>query len=176
MKSSDYHFVTNWRVNGTIEEVADILEDPLDLVRWWPSVYLDVKEIRPGDENHIGRVIDLYTKGWLPYTLKWQFTVVEVERPTGIVLEAKGDFNGHGVWTLKQDGEWADITYDWRISAEKPLLKWLSPMMKPIFSANHHWAMDKGLESLQIELQRRRATSPEELSQLPTPPQATFTF
>lgn len=176
MASSEYHFVTHWRVRGSIEEVADILGEPLDLVRWWPSVYLDVKEIKPGDENNIGRVIDLYTKGWLPYTLRWHFTVREVDYPNRIALDAEGDFNGRGVWTLSQDGEYADITYDWRIRADKPLLKYLSPLMKPIFSANHHWAMDKGLESLQIELARRSATSDEELAQIPEPPKATFVF
>lgn len=176
MDSSVYHFVTHWRVRGAVEEVFDILSDPLDLVRWWPSVYLDVQEIAPGDENNIGRVIDLYTKGWLPYSLRWQFTVTEVERPTHIALKASGDFDGEGVWTLAQDGEFVNVEYDWRISAEKPLLKYLSFVMKPIFSANHHWAMDKGLESLKIELMRRQAQTAEELAQVPKPPGATFTF
>jgi len=30
-----------------------------------------------------------------------------------------------------------DITYDWRIRADKPLLRYLSFVFKPIFSANH---------------------------------------
>ena len=37
--------------------------------------------------------------------------------------------------------EWVNIIYDWRIRANKPLLRYLSFIMKPIFSANHHWAM-----------------------------------
>jgi hypothetical protein len=39
-KSNDCHFVTNWQVPGTCEAVSDVLGDPLDLPRWWPSVYL----------------------------------------------------------------------------------------------------------------------------------------
>ena len=39
-KSYDYHFVTHWRVEATAQEVTDILDDALDLVRWWPDVYL----------------------------------------------------------------------------------------------------------------------------------------
>ncbi len=34
-----------------------------------------------------------------------------------------------------------NITYDWKIRAEKPLLRYLSLLMKPIFSANHRWAI-----------------------------------
>lgn len=33
-----------------------------------------------------------------------------------------------------------DITYEWHIRAEKPFLKLFSPILKPIFAANHRWA------------------------------------
>jgi len=36
---NDYHFVTHWRVRGTVKEILDILSDAEDLPRWWPSVY-----------------------------------------------------------------------------------------------------------------------------------------
>ena len=67
MTANDYHFVTHWRVLGTADEVSEILERAEDLPRWWPSVYLDVKEIEPGDAGGIGKIVSLYTKGWLPY-------------------------------------------------------------------------------------------------------------
>ncbi len=156
-KSNTYHFITYWRVHSSCQEISDILGDAPGLVRWWPSVYLDVQELEPGDENGIGKVVSLHTKGWLPYTLRWQFRVTENRQPHGFSLEAWGDFNGRGIWTFAQDGKWVDITYDWQIRADKPLLKHLSFLLKPIFSANHHWAMEKGRESLELELARRHA-------------------
>jgi hypothetical protein len=51
------------------------------------------------------------------------------------------------------------ITYNWRVSAIKPLLRWLSWLLRPVFAANHRWAMARGEESLRLELRRRRATS-----------------
>jgi hypothetical protein len=164
---NDYHFITHWRVKGTVEEVADILNDATDLVRWWPSVYLDVQEVEAGDEKGIGRLISLYTKGWLPYTLRWQFRVTESNYPHGFTLEAWGDFVGRGIWTLEQEGEWAKISYDWKIRADKPLLSRLSFLLKPIFAANHHWAMRKGEESLKLELARRQAQTPAERQRIP---------
>ncbi len=59
------------------------------------------------------------------------------------------------MWTFEQDGGAVNITYDWRIRAEKPLLRYLSFLLKPIFSANHRWAMARGEESLRAELGRR---------------------
>ena len=168
--SNQYAFLTHWRIKATIEEVSEILDDPLGLARWWPSVYLEVRELEPGDPvTHVGRYIYLYTKGWLPYTLKWRFRVTESRAPHGFSLVADGDFVGTGVWTLQQDGDYADVTYDWRIAADKPLLRLGTPIFRPIFAANHRWAMARGLESLKLELRRRRGES-----DVPAPPGPTF--
>jgi hypothetical protein len=62
-----------------------------------------------------------------------------------------------GIWTFEQEDKWVNVVYDWRIRADKPLLKSLSFLLKPLFSANHRWAMSRGEESLKLELLRRRA-------------------
>ena len=57
--------------------------------------------------------------------------------------------------------------------ADKPLLRTLTPVLRPLFAANHHWAMAKGEESLRLELARRQATTLEEWEAVPLPPLAT---
>ena len=169
-KTNEYQFISRWRVEGTCGEVADVLGDPLALVWWWPSVYLAVEEIAPARADGTGRRVRVHTKGWLPYTLNWEFEVVESRYPHGFTLVAIGDFDGRGVWTFAQDGRYVDITYDWRISAEKPLLRNLSFVLKPVFEANHRWAMAQGELSLPLELARRRATSDAARRAIPPPP------
>jgi hypothetical protein len=170
MARNDYHFISKWKVEGTCGEVADILGDTLSLTRWWPSVYLDVQELEPPDSRGVGRRVALITKGWLPYTLRWEFQVVESRYPHGFTIAASGDFDGRGAWVFEQTGPFVEITYDWRLSAEKPLLKSLSFALKPLFEANHRWAMARGEESLKLELLRRRATSPPDREAVPLPP------
>jgi hypothetical protein len=155
--SNEYHFVTRWRVPGTVQEVSDVLGDAEGLARWWPSVYLDVRVLEPGDAHGVGKVVRLHTKGWLPYTLRWEFRVTESRAPHGYAIEAQGDFVGHGIWTFEQDGRWVNLTYDWRIRADEPLLRFGSFLLKPIFEANHRWAMAQGQTSLRRELARRAA-------------------
>lgn len=53
-----------------------------------------------------------------------------------------------------------------------PLLRTLSFAFKPVFSANHRWAMQRGEKSLRLELVRRRPCSPDERAALLAPPQA----
>ncbi len=165
MPDNSYHFVTTWPVSGTREEIAEILADAPDLARWWPSVYLRVREVEPGDDRGLGKVVDLWTKGFLPYTLRWRFEVTRSDPPHAFRLEARGDFVGTGIWTLTPiraagdaRGPLTEVSYDWTVTAEKGLLKRFSTLLKPVFSANHHWAMRRGEESLRLELARRHAT------------------
>jgi hypothetical protein len=170
MPAPEYRFRTEWRVAGTVEEVAAVLSEVRELGRWWPSVYLDVEELSPGDESGVGKRARLHTKGWLPYTLDWELTVVESRSPYGFTIEAKGDLAGRGAWTLDPAGAWTRVTYDWIVRAEKPLLRALSPFFRPLLAANHRWAMRKGEESLALELARRRASTPAERARIPAPP------
>lgn len=174
MPNNTYRFLTLWRVASTAEEITAILKDATDLPRWWPAVYLDVQELEPGDADGVGKVVNLYTKGWLPYTLRWQFRVTQNSAPHGFELAASGDLTGRGVWTFRQDGEQVEITYLWEVTADKPLLRRLSWLFKPVFAANHRWAMQMGYESLLLELARRRAATPEARARVPAPPQPTF--
>lgn len=173
--SSDYHFVTEWRAAGTIDEVKAILGDGPSLPQWWPSVYLAVKVIDEGAPDGNGAVIDLHTKGWLPYTLRWTLHVTEPITDAGFALRATGDLEGTGVWTFAPDGPEVVITYDWRVHATKPLLRRLGWLLKPAFAANHTWAMRRGEESLGLELRRRRASDAAR-PPIPPPPPATFAF
>jgi hypothetical protein len=167
---NEYHFTTTWRVQGTTGEVADVLRNPLDLVRWWPAVYLSATEVEPPDDRGLHQRVRLHTKGWLPYTLRWDLVVTSSRYPDHFAIEASGDFVGHGIWTISQDGGSVNATYDWRIRAEKPLLRVLAPIMRPLLEANHRWAMRQGEESLKLELLRRRAATPEAYRSVPPPP------
>jgi uncharacterized protein YndB with AHSA1/START domain len=180
--ANDYHFVTTWDVPATPDEIMAVLSDAEGLARWWPAVYLEVRVVRPGDPGGVGKVVDLWTKGWLPYTLRWQFTVDRSDPPRSFHLVASGDFVGEGTWTLVPEPPNADpaaprtmVTYDWRIVAEKGLLRRLSFVMRPLFGANHRWAMARGEESLSLELARRRAgDDPVARASVPPPPPPTF--
>jgi len=154
-KTNDYRFVTRWVVKSTCEEVSEVLANPLDLPRWWPMVYLEVVELRAPTAAGTGRRVRLLTKGKLPHKLRWEFEVIESRFPYGFTIAATGDFEGTGTWTFVQSGPLVDITFDWRIRAEKPLLRWLSFVFRPIFEANHRWAMARGEECLVRELERR---------------------
>ena len=172
--TADYAFRTVWRVVGTVAEVRDVLGDGPSLPRWWPAVYLSVEVVRGPDDDGCGGELALLTTGWLPYTLTWRLRVTEPVTDAGFALTATGDLTGTGRWTFAQDGPEVVIAYDWRVGASKPLLRRLTWLLRPVFAANHRWAMARGEESLGLELRRRRATSEAERRAVPPPPPPTF--
>jgi hypothetical protein len=173
VSAPEYRFVSRWEVLGTPDEVSDVLTDTRELPRWWPSTYLEAEVLDEGDEKGVGKRVRLHTKGWLPYTLRWELEVTESRHPNGFSIAAKGDLAGEGIWTFEPSGAWTLVRYDWRVRAEKPLLAVLSPVLRPLFEANHRWAMARGEESLELELARRRAATPSEKARIPPPPMPT---
>jgi hypothetical protein len=171
MPANAYHFVSRWRVEGTVEEVADILDDAQSLGEWWGSVYSNVRITDSGDSTGLGKSFRLNGKGWLPYTLDLTFHKTEERYPNGFAVAVSGDLNGNGEWTLEQDAESVNVTFDWTVSADKPVLRWFSPAFRPVFASNHRWTMRQGEESLKLELLRRRASSEAERALIPPPPE-----
>lgn len=171
MASNDYRFVTHWRVFGTVEEISEVLSRPEDYPRWWPAVYLSAREVAPGNGNGEGRTVALVTTGWLPYTLDWTLRVTESRAPLGFAFEATGDLVGRGRWELESAGSaGVDVTLHWEVRADKRLIAAVSPALRPVFAANHRWAMRRGEVSLVLELARRRAATPEDRARVPFPP------
>jgi hypothetical protein len=170
MPANDYHLVSHWRVEGTTEEVADILVDPIGLARWWGSVYRQVEQIKPGDRYGLGNVFRVRATGWLPYALRLEFRQTEQRYPDGFTVAVNGDLEGIGIWTFVQDGDAVNITFDWTVRAQKAIVRRFSALLGPLFASNHHWTMRKGEESLRIELAKRRAQTPEQQALIADPP------
>lgn len=120
-------------------------------------MYREVHIVRAGGLHSLGKVVDVVTKGVLPYTLRWQYEVVEEHYPNGSRLIAHGDLEGEGRWEIVQDGPYVNITYDWRVVANQPFIRKFAVIMRPLFAANHNWTMRDGERGLRRELARLHA-------------------
>jgi uncharacterized protein YndB with AHSA1/START domain len=167
---NEYHLTTEWWFEGTAEEIYDLLSDTDAMRRWWRAILVGLEEVEPGDDEGVGKVVQMHVRAALPYTLHWQFRVREANRPRGFSIEASGDLNGRGVWTLTQEGPWVHVHYDWRVRADAWYLRTFSFALKPLFAANHRWAMQRLDAGIRLELARRHAPTPAERDAIPLPP------
>jgi hypothetical protein len=91
--------------------------------------------------------------GRLLYRIRFIAEVTEVDPPSRLALRAEGDLTGNGVWTLEQrEGETA-VSFEWRVRADKPVIRLFSPVVKPLFAWNHRWTMTRGEAALLRSLQ-----------------------
>jgi uncharacterized protein YndB with AHSA1/START domain len=149
----EYVFVDEWEVDAPPDAVFDALADARTYPEWWRPVYIDTQTDGPPE---VGRTSQQHFKGRLPYHLRTRTTIVRLERPNVLVGDVEGDLRGRGTWTLAPlpDGG-THVRFDWRVYADKPLLRALTPVLRPAFRWNHAWAIacaQRGLEPFAREL------------------------
>ena len=81
MSAHNFHIVTTWRIPGRIADIAAILTDVIALPDWWGEVYLSTAITDPGGENGIGRNVAVYSKGRLPYRIRFTAELVSANMP-----------------------------------------------------------------------------------------------
>lgn len=142
MAAPGYRFVDTWVVPAPIERVYDAIGDVLAYERWWTDFVVRATGDEPPPEP--GKSNELLVKAYLPYTVNFVLTVVEAERPRRILSSLSKDFDGSGEWTLEEEDGVTTATLDWRPTVNHPLIRRLSPVLRPLFRSNHNWAMRHG--------------------------------
>ncbi len=145
--ANEYVFLDEWDVDAPQEAVFDALADSRTYPEWWKPVYIEVE----GDcEPALGCTTKQHFKGRLPYTLKTTSEIVAYERPNTFAVKVVGDLSGSGNWTLtSNDDGTVHVRFDWVVNADRPLLRILTPIARPIFRYNHNWSAARAMEGLE---------------------------
>lgn len=123
----------------------EVLRDLTGYARWWP----EVRSVIPIDfDRAVVRIV-----GILPYALE---LIMERERedPVEGVLRARlsGDLEGFSRWCLQPDGKGCRLIYDQEVQVNKPLLRALAPVARPLLRMNHSLMMARGRRGLRSHL------------------------
>ena len=140
MYANQYHFVEQWNIPGfSPRQVYEVLYNASILPQWWSGVYLEAVPMAAYERPIVGAKVRAKAKGFLPYTLNFVLEALALEPGTRVQVKASGDFDG--VWTavLIRDGAGTRVEIDWRVTVDKPLIRLLSPILKPLFAWNHCW-------------------------------------
>ena len=154
--ANEYVFVDEWDAAAPIEAVFDTLADGRTYPEWWRPVYIAVEADGPAA---VGQVSRQHFKGRLPYHLHTTSRIVELDPPTRLAADVAGDLRGRGVWTLTPNGSGTHVRFDWRVAADRPLLRVLTPVLRPLFRWNHNWAIARARDGLASYARRHRVGS-----------------
>jgi hypothetical protein len=147
---SRYRFRSTWHVPAAPDDVYAVLERLPDYPLWWPQV------------RHVTSLAhdaaEVVCRSSLPYELRFT-TAQAVRDPVNRVLEAtmQGDLDGFSRWTISADRDGTTAVFDEEVVATKRLLRWLEPIARPGFKANHSKMMRDGERGLRTYLAGHRA-------------------
>ncbi|WP_174329829.1 SRPBCC family protein [Litchfieldella anticariensis] len=161
MKSNKFHFMETWTVPGySPEEIwaAISTAHPCHLPRWWDGVYLQVKPLEGADRLSVGARAWVKARGFLPYKLRFLLEVSALEPNSRIEVRSQGDLEGVWCAQLKEYEDGSCIGLEWKVTVNKPIVRLLSPLLKPVFARNHIWTTPRGEAGLRAYMQHHAGT------------------
>jgi hypothetical protein len=142
-----YEFVDEWDVRAPIDAVFAALSDATTYPRWWQPVYISVTSDSP---SGLGNISEQHFKGKLPYTLRQTSKITRYEPPNRFDVDVVGDLTGRGKWLLEAgEAGVVRVRFEWTVDADKPLIRLLTPLLRPLFRWNHRYAIERAIAGLE---------------------------
>jgi uncharacterized protein YndB with AHSA1/START domain len=158
MASNSFSFDEVWDLpDATPQEVWDVLANAELLPLWWTDVYKEVVKITPVDKPTVGAKVKARARGFLPYELNFVLEVVELDPGKSLAVKTAGDFDGLWRAALTPTSTGTRVDLVWQVMVERPILKLLSPLLRPAFAWNHRWTTPRGEAGLRRHLAERRS-------------------
>lgn len=154
--STHFDLVSQWRIHAPVDQVWAALTDTAAWPNWWPYVR-EVHTLREGGPDGVGTVrrIDWSTR--LPYRIIIEVESLESVRHQRLRGRSRGQLGGEGLWLLRADPEFTDLTYVWRVALKQRWMRWLAPLLAPVFRWNHDGVMRAGEAGLRQMLEKAPA-------------------
>ena len=160
MPSNVFRFDEAWEIPGfSPKEVWDVLSDAELLPVWWGDVYKEVVPLDPARKRQVGSKARARARGALPYELNFVVEAVELEPGETVGVRTHGDFDGLWRAELSPKGDGTHVKLSWQVIVERPILKLLSPLLRPAFAWNHRWTTPRGEAGLKRYLAQQGAST-----------------
>ncbi|TLG79238.1 SRPBCC family protein [Methylocystis sp. B8] len=158
MSAHVFKFDEGWDIpDAAIDEVYDVLARGELLPQWWKGVYLEAERLTPGETPQIGGKLRAKVRGFLPFTLNFVVEAVELERPRQVAVRTYGDLDGAWRATLTQRGDDVHVALLFEVRIDRPGMRFLAPLLRPLFALNHYWTTPRGERGLREYLEACRS-------------------
>ena len=152
-----FRFDEYWTLPGAkAGDVYDVLSRGELLPQWWKGVYLEAEKLTPGSGPKVGDRIRAKARGFLPYELNFILEAAVLEPDRKVAVKTIGDFDGRWTATLNQEDWGVRVDLVWEVTVLRPILRLLSPLLRPAFAWNHRWTTPRGEKGLKEYLAAKR--------------------
>jgi hypothetical protein len=160
MPLNEYVFIDRFFAACDVETAYEYISGISDYPRWWGNVYKKIKKLNNMPDSRPGVKYAATVGGFLPYRLTINNQLTHTDKPNLIHFRAYGDLQGYGTWRFNEVGGGTEITFDWRVTANKAVIRWFSFVLKPLFRANHRFCVTEAAKGMHKDLIRRGMISP----------------
>jgi hypothetical protein len=142
-----YRFRSEWCLDAPPRATYSVLEQVVGYAAWWP----EVRRARLVEVDSC----EVVCRSLLPYQLSMVLRPSRVDPESG-VLEAAidGDLEGFARWTVGSRPSGSHLVFEEEVTVTKRSLRWLAPLARPAFRANHAAMMRHGRSGLTAHLRR----------------------
>ena len=157
MAAHVFRFIETWEIpDASVEEVYDVLARGELLPAWWKGVYLEAEKLTPWAAPQVGAKLRAKVRGFLPFVLNFVIEATELEPPRRVAVKTSGDLDGAWSATLsrKDGGVRVDLVFE--VTIERPGMRVLAPLLRPLFALNHYWTTPRGEKGLRAFVAARR--------------------
>lgn len=150
-RGASFDLVSHWRIDAPVSMVWAALIEPAFWPYWWPYVR-GVRTVRQGGADGVGAIRRIDWRTRLPYSLTIEVEAVECVPDQLLRGRSGGQLQGEGLWLLRPEGRGTHVTYYWRVTPVTRWMRWLTPLLAPLFRWNHDAVMRAGEAGLQRHL------------------------
>lgn len=111
-----------------------------------------MQTLREGGNGGVGSVRRIVWSTRLPYRITVDIECVESVPHQRLRGRSRGQLDGEGLWLLRAEDGVTAVTYVWRVRTTRGWLRWLTPLLAPVFRWNHDRVMQAGEAGLRSHL------------------------
>ncbi len=142
-----YRFRSEWCLDASPVTTYSVLEQVVGYAEWWPEVRRACL-VEAGSCQVVCRSV-------LPYRLSMVLRPSRVDPESGVLeAEIDGDLEGFARWTVGRRRSGSHLVFEEEVTVTKRSLRWLAPLARPVFRANHAAMMRHGRVGLTAHLRR----------------------
>lgn len=140
---TEYHLLTTWRIEASLELVYAAIHDSLRWPDWWPGVR-KVEQSAAGDADGINSVWRYSWRGQLPYRVAFEVSPTRIEKLVILEGVTRGDLEGVGRWHFSRQGTVSMVRCEWHVRSTRWWMNLMAPVARSIFIRNHALVMEQG--------------------------------